>query len=171
MSQPATSTTLPHQHSAARTHLPALDLLLLHEVNNPILSWQITKCKDRNVWESGGPSDPYRRQTNFSGEPRLCEPGRNPTSRPDIRLASGRSSLDWDTTDKETLSSRTKDHKIEFSRRRSDCYSHSLRRGENKTFYELTFTSLDDTSRGITLSGSEYPQLAEMFSNIAKRIN
>jgi hypothetical protein len=174
MSQPSTTTTTIHQQVPVFPTLPCRELALLNELKNPALDWQGTKFMDRKVWESGGPFDPQRRGSPLNpmdsfSEQRLCDPFSKPSLSDFSRNPSAHRHLDWHTIDRETLCVTTDSHRINFSRTRSDSYSHHTRQEKSSSSYFVTFMSNDEASRRTTLSGSEYPQLAEIFAEISGR--
>lgn len=161
------------QITSAEVSMPLREQTLLESLLDPKLEWRIETREDNKNWHCSE-RDPFLPDPDpFGGMgfnhsmsfgallPRYSWPG--------IPLES-LTGWDWHKHRTDTLRGSSDEHEITITKTHEDWYRHHLRRGENTVSYQVSFTDREDSSQRFFISGEQSSQLAQIFEQIARRI-
>jgi hypothetical protein len=155
---------------------PPREELLIETLRDASLTWSSSRSHQFDTWKSEAPG--YLGSPGASLDdgwsPRVhCGLGHSSFDNSFSRIESfaGFSPSDWHTVATETLCTTTDAHEVTFTKTRVNGYSHQFGLATNHTSYAVEFRSLDDKDQRVRVEESQCRALAEIFHEIAKRIN
>jgi hypothetical protein len=163
---PAPSHTTNHLMLNGEAVMPNRELLLLEGLRNPSIEWKISHKRDHRSWRSGEETDPCHHSLATSCD--VMSP--RATSSRGNRLGQMHVGTDWHTTESVTLTARTGEHEVVLNKTAVNSYSHRTRAGIDKSWFTVEFFDPHEDARRLSVDGSKFPVLRDLFEEIASRV-
>ncbi len=163
---PASSRTMDPSIHLGDAVMPTRELLLLEGLRNPSIEWKISHKRDHRSWRSGEETDPCHHSLATSCD--VMSP--RATSSRGNRLGQMHVGTDWHTTERVTLTARTGEHEVVLNKTAVNSYSHRRRAGIDKSWVTVEFSDPLENARRLSLDGSKFAVLRDLFEEIASRV-